>query len=180
MCSFDHVRRCQDGCLGKGGKLPLQAVRPGTPHLDGFPFAGPQREAEVGQAPAGEPAGLQVGDLGSCWAACADRECDQLPWRSCSGAADPCPALPHACVILALFPTEQMSGSIKYNGVEASEFVLARTVALVEQIDYHIPNLTVREHRAATRRASRAAGPPWLPVAGIPISLPRPHHSAFS
>ncbi|KAL4442124.1 hypothetical protein ABPG77_011385 [Micractinium sp. CCAP 211/92] len=39
----------------------------------------------------------------------------------------------------------RMSGSIKYNGVEASEFVLARTVALVEQIDYHIPNLTVLE-----------------------------------
>ncbi|KAL4427934.1 hypothetical protein ABPG75_002023 [Micractinium tetrahymenae] len=39
----------------------------------------------------------------------------------------------------------RMSGSIKYNGVEGGDFVLARTVALVEQIDYHIPNLTVLE-----------------------------------
>ncbi len=71
-----------------------------------------------------------------------------------------------------------MSGSIKYNGVEASEFVLARTVALVEQIDYHIPNLTVGGAQSSHGEGlSRAAGLPWLPVAGIPISVSRSHHA---
>lgn len=61
-----------------------------------------------------------------------------------------------------------MSGSIKYNGVEGSDFVLARTVALVEQIDYHIPNLTVgggagaAAGRAARRgRAAGSSGSRW-------------------
>ena len=38
----------------------------------------------------------------------------------------------------------QVSGCVKYNGMEASQFVLRRTAAFVDQIDYHIPNLTVR------------------------------------
>lgn len=37
------------------------------------------------------------------------------------------------------------SGSIKYNGVEMEDFVVQRTAGLVEQFDYHIPNLTVIE-----------------------------------
>ena len=36
-------------------------------------------------------------------------------------------------------------GEIRYNGHSRREFNMARTVALVDQIDQHIANLTVRE-----------------------------------
>ena len=39
----------------------------------------------------------------------------------------------------------QITGTIKYNGKTSDEFVLRRTVAYVDQLDYHIPNLTVRQ-----------------------------------
>lgn len=51
--------------------------------------------------------------------------------------------------LLALPPphprTPQVSGSIKFNGQPASELVVQRTVAYVDQLDYHIPNLTCLE-----------------------------------
>ena len=36
-------------------------------------------------------------------------------------------------------------GDVRYNGRRRGEFVMARAVALVDQIDTHIANLTVRE-----------------------------------
>ena len=36
-------------------------------------------------------------------------------------------------------------GEIRYNGHSRREFNMARTVGLVDQIDQHIANLTVRE-----------------------------------
>ena len=36
-------------------------------------------------------------------------------------------------------------GEVRYNGHSRREFNMARTVALVDQIDEHIANLTVRE-----------------------------------
>lgn len=42
-------------------------------------------------------------------------------------------------------PAPQVSGSIKFNGQPTSELVVQRTVAYVDQLDYHIPNLTCLE-----------------------------------
>ena len=36
-------------------------------------------------------------------------------------------------------------GEVRYNGHSRREFNMARTIALVDQLDQHIPNLTVRE-----------------------------------
>ena len=41
--------------------------------------------------------------------------------------------------------TLQITGSITYNGLEASEFCVPRTAGMVGQHDLHIPNLTVQE-----------------------------------
>ena len=39
----------------------------------------------------------------------------------------------------------RVGGTVCYNGVPAQEFVIERTVGLVDQYDEHIPNLTVHE-----------------------------------
>ena len=39
----------------------------------------------------------------------------------------------------------RVSGTIKYNGEQMDSFVVQRTAGLVDQYDYHIPNLTVAE-----------------------------------
>jgi ABC-type multidrug transport system ATPase subunit len=36
-------------------------------------------------------------------------------------------------------------GEVRYNGHSRREFNMARAIAMVDQIDRHIPNLTVRE-----------------------------------
>lgn len=52
-------------------------------------------------------------------------------------SAEAAAGFPAPCVL-------QVTGCIKYNGQEASQFVLRRTAAYVDQLDYHIPSLTVR------------------------------------
>lgn len=39
-------------------------------------------------------------------------------------------------------PAPQISGTMRYNGVDPSEFVLNRTAGLVDQQDFHVPTLT--------------------------------------
>ena len=39
----------------------------------------------------------------------------------------------------------RIKGAVRYNGLAPGEFTMARAVALVDQVDRHIPNLTVRE-----------------------------------
>ena len=36
-------------------------------------------------------------------------------------------------------------GEVRYNGHSRREFIMARTIAMVDQMDEHIANLTVRE-----------------------------------
>ncbi|KAK9807392.1 hypothetical protein WJX73_000014 [Symbiochloris irregularis] len=49
-------------------------------------------------------------------------------------------------------------GSVKYNGHTQEEFVVQRTIALVDQIDAHIPSLTVTETLAFARQCQVGPG----------------------
>lgn len=64
----------------------------------------------------------------------------------------------------------RVSGSVRFNGVEGEAFELRRTVALVEQEDWHIAALTVRAGARATRPHPRC-----LPAktTGSPSTMPR-------
>jgi hypothetical protein len=77
----------------------------------------------------------------SIWAAAASAAVSRLPVLSAClppvNSAEAAAGFPAPCVL-------QVTGCIKYNGQEASQFVLRRTAAYVDQLDYHIPSLTVR------------------------------------
>ena len=76
------------------------------------------------------------------WAAAASSAGCRLPVLS--ACLSPQPTL-LSLLLASLSPcVVQVTGCIKYNGQEASQFVLRRTAAYVDQLDYHIPSLTVR------------------------------------
>ncbi len=55
----------------------------------------------------------------------------------------------------------RVKGSVLYNGCHAKEFNMARAIAMVDQIDEHIPILTVRESLEFAHICQvRHSGPP--------------------
>ena len=63
-------------------------------------------------------------------------------------------------------------GEVRYNGHSRREFNMARTIALVDQLDQHIPNLTVRETLEFAHLCQ--VGPGLMPAL-----RPVPSHSAL-
>ncbi len=55
-------------------------------------------------------------------------------------------------------------GEIRYNGHSRREFNMARTIAMVDQMDRHIANLTVRETLEFAYICQVRAGPACSPV----------------